>query len=251
VGTWSRRGSVGPVKTPHWSPAVALPNVSSVPCIGNSAMVYPPVSPTWRSPPLRPIVLLLHATSQAAVACELVRVWQSSIPVADIFTVSVVEEGRTDFANLPAALVDGSGACKRAFILVGVCAAENMALRLGFDRRLPQCAGVLVAGRVMPPLGPLVVQMPDQVGRQRLIWEVSDATNWAVALGVNCSPGTEQRVWMRKVASLSPLTTHKLTHVASRRRWSVWAASHSDGRAAVAAVPAGRPSGATGGRRGQ
>jgi hypothetical protein len=145
-------------------------------------MVYPPVSPTWRLPPLRPIVLLLHAPSQAAVAGELVRVWQSSIPVADIFTVSVVEEGRTDFANLPAALVDGSGACKRALILVGVCGAEDAALRLGFDRRLPRCAGVLAVGRVMPPLGPLAVQMPDQVGRQR-IWEVSDATNWAVALG--------------------------------------------------------------------
>jgi hypothetical protein len=146
-------------------------------------MVYSPVSPTWRSPPVSPIVLLLHALSQAAVACELVRVWQPSIPVADVFTVSVVEGGRTDFAGLPAALFDGSGACKRPLVLVGVCGAENTALRLGFDRTLPQCAGVLIAGRVMPPLGPLAVQMPGQVGRLRLIWEVSDATNWAVALG--------------------------------------------------------------------
>ena len=87
------------------------------------------------------------------------------------------------FADLPAALFDGSGACKRPLVLVGVCGTENTALRLGFDRRLPQCTGVLVAGRVMPLLGPLAVQMPGQAGRLRLIWEVSDATNWAVALG--------------------------------------------------------------------
>jgi hypothetical protein len=165
----------GPVKTLHWPPVVAPSNVSTVPCIGNSAMVYSPVSPTWRSPPVSPIVLLLHAPSQAAVAGELVRVWQPSIPGADVFTVSVVEGGRADFAGLPAALFDGSGACKRPLVLVGVCGAENTALRLGFDRRLPQCAGVLIAGRVMPPLGPLAVQMPGQVGRLRLIWEVSDA----------------------------------------------------------------------------
>jgi hypothetical protein len=146
-------------------------------------MIYSPVLPTCQSSPLGPILLLLHPPSQAAVAGELVRVWQPSIPAAVIFPVSVVEGDRADFANLPAALLDGSSAYKRPLVLAGVCGAENTALRLGFDRRLPQCAGVLVASRVMPPLGPLAVQMPGQAGRLRLIWEVSDATNWAVALG--------------------------------------------------------------------
>jgi hypothetical protein len=146
-------------------------------------MIYRPVLPIWRPLPIRPIVLLLHAPSQAAVVGELVRVWQPSIPAAIIFPVSVVEGDQADFANLPAALLDGSSAYKRPLVLAGVCGAEDAALRLGFDRRLPQCAGVLAAGRVVPPLGPLAVRPAGRMLRIRLIWEVNEATNWAVALG--------------------------------------------------------------------
>jgi hypothetical protein len=128
-------------------------------------------------------VLLLHASSEAAVAGELVRVWQPSIPAAVIFPVSVTEGNQADFANLPAGLLVGSSAYKRPLVLAGVCGAEDAALRLGFDRRLPQCAGVLAAGRVVPPLGPLAMRSADRMLRIRLIWEVSEATNWAVALG--------------------------------------------------------------------
>jgi hypothetical protein len=146
-------------------------------------MVYRPVLPTWRSLPIRPIVLLLHPPSRAAVAHELVTVWQPSIPAADVLTVSLDKGRSAGLSDLPAALLAGSSACKRPLVLAGVCGAEDAALRLGFDRRLPQCAGVLAAGRVVPPLGPLAVRPGGRAVRIRLIWEVSDATNWAVALG--------------------------------------------------------------------
>jgi hypothetical protein len=146
-------------------------------------MTYRPVLPVSQSLPIRPLVLLLHPLEQAAVACELVRAWRPSIPVADVFTVSVVEGGRASLSDLPAALLDGSGPRKRPLVLVGVCGAEAAALQLGFDHRLPQCAGVLAAGRVMPPLEPLAVRMAGQAVRVRLIWEVSDSANWASALG--------------------------------------------------------------------
>jgi hypothetical protein len=146
-------------------------------------MIYQSVLPPRQSLPIRPIVLLLHPPSRAAVAGELVRVWQPSIPATNVFTISVVNGRPADLSDLPAALLAGSSAGKRPLVLAGICGAEDAAVRLGFDRRLPQCAGVLVAGRVMPPLGPLAVQMLDRTVRIRLIWEVSDATNWAPALG--------------------------------------------------------------------
>jgi hypothetical protein len=146
-------------------------------------MIYQSVLPPRQSLPIRPIVLLLHPPSRAAVAGELVRVWQPSIPVANVFTISVVNGRPADLSDLPVALLAGSSVGKRPLVLVGICGAEDAALRLGFDRRLPQCAGVLVAGRVLPPLGPLAVQMPGRTVRIRLIWEASDATNWASALG--------------------------------------------------------------------
>ena len=146
-------------------------------------MIYQSVLPPRQSLPIRPIVLLLHPPGRAAVAGELVRVWQPSIPATVVLTVSVVEGGSADFVNLPAVLFDGSCACKRPVVLAGVCGAEDLALQLGFDRRLPQCIGILVAGRVMPLLGPLAEQTASQVRSLRLIWEVSGSKNWAIALG--------------------------------------------------------------------
>jgi hypothetical protein len=146
-------------------------------------MMYQSVLPPRQSLPIRPIVLLLHPPSQAAVAGELVRVWQPSIPAAVVLTVSVVEGRPADLSDLPAALLAGSSVGKRPLILAGICGAEDAALRLGFDRRLPQCVGILVTGRVMPPLGPLAEQTASQVRRLRLVWEVSGSKNWAIALG--------------------------------------------------------------------
>src|SRR5205085_9092346 len=96
-------------------------------------MIYRPVLPIGRSLPIRPIVLLLHPPSQTAMVGELVRVWQPSIPAADIFTVSVFEGGRADFSDLPATLSDGSGDCKRPLVLSGDCGAEEAAWRFSFD----------------------------------------------------------------------------------------------------------------------
>jgi hypothetical protein len=117
------------------------------------------------------------------MACELARAWRPTIPAADVFTVSVDEDGRAGLSDLLIGLLDRSDLRNRPLVLAGVCGAEATALQLGFDPTLPQCAGILVGGRVLPPLGPLAVEMVDRSVRLRLLWEVGDPMAWAAALG--------------------------------------------------------------------
>jgi hypothetical protein len=179
----------GPVNTPHWRSVRALANVLSAFRIWGSTMNDQPELPIRQPPPPRTpprtkvIVLLLHPPEAAAVAAELATVWRPAIPAADVLTVSIVEDGGAGLRDLPLRLLDLSDPCARPLVLAGICGAEAAALRLGFDRTLPQCIGILVGGRILPPLGPLAAGMADRSVRLRLLWEVSDSMAWAAALG--------------------------------------------------------------------
>jgi hypothetical protein len=134
------------------------------------------------TPPIRVIVLQLHPPHGAATACKLARAWRRTIPTADIFTVSVANDDSDWLPALPTELLD-RGTRRRPLVLAGICGAEATALQLGFDRTLPSCAGVLIGGRMLPPLRPLAEGMADRTARLRLIWEVNDLMAWAAALG--------------------------------------------------------------------
>jgi hypothetical protein len=173
----------GSVHTPHWSSVLALFNLANMFRIEGSKMIEQPALPIWRSSPTRVVVLILHPPELAAMARDLVSAWQPAIPAADLFAVGVAEGGRIDLPNLTNGPLDRTDRRKRPLILAGICGAEAAALQLAFDRSLPQCTGVLIGGRVLPPLGPLATRMADRAVRLRLLWQVDDPTAWAAPMG--------------------------------------------------------------------
>ena len=132
---------------------------------------------------IRPLVVVLHTPAEAALALHLIRAWAPTVP-AGCFVGAAVEP--CDLAavteRLQTLMRDGVQVPEHT-ILVGICGAANLALRIGLAPDAWAFAGVLVCGPMLVPLSPFAQGGTASGARLRLIWTAQDSLQVSAALG--------------------------------------------------------------------
>jgi hypothetical protein len=130
------------------------------------------------------LVVLLHPPEVAHLAERVAVAWARVVPAAEVSLLPVMAgEDRARVSLELARRRRAAGLWSSRLVLVGVFGAEEVVLQLVTDSTGQACAGVLVCGEALPPLGLLRATPVQFRPRLRLVWKSNDPMFCAAALG--------------------------------------------------------------------